>query len=90
MPPYTPNMFFQDGLTGSAWGDWALYTVGGCFTLMVTATSPWFSLKLNFEMSKIVNVDKPKTEHRKSKSYKHEIKYMEMTDSKWTWFETPK
>ena len=21
------GMFFQDGLTGSAWGDWALYTV---------------------------------------------------------------
>ena len=20
------GMFFQDGLTGSAWGDWALYT----------------------------------------------------------------
>ena len=21
-----PGMFFQDGLTGSAWGDWSLYT----------------------------------------------------------------
>ena len=24
--PHLLRMFFQDGLTGSAWGDWANYT----------------------------------------------------------------
>ena len=37
------GMFFQDGLTGSAWGDWANYTA-----------SPFFSLNSFFEIGKLL------------------------------------
>ena len=41
-------MFFQDGLTGSAWGDWALYTA-----------SPLRSLKESPGFNNLPEWDKP-------------------------------
>jgi len=44
------GMFFQDGLTGSAWGDWALYT-----------DSPLRSLKLSPGFNTLPEWEKPST-----------------------------
>ena len=44
----TMGMFFKDGLSGSAWGDWALYTAS---PLRILSTSPACRRQLTSEIS---------------------------------------
>ena len=48
--PFCLKRFFQDGLTGSAWGDWALYT-----------DSPLRSGKMSPGYNTLPEFNKPKT-----------------------------